>query len=286
MADHLDQLQPRHRIEEVQADQPLRRGQRGAQILQRDAGGVGGENGARLHPRLEPGIHLLLQVQPFRHRLDNEIGIADALPRHVRHQPVKRITHRDRLADDLAEQLGGALHRPRDRFRLHVREGNVEPLVSAPCRDIAAHGARAHDMHVPDRAVATCELLHLLAQEEHANQVLRRRRHHQLRERGSLGSQHRHLVAAMLFPEIDQGIGRRIMLARRRLGRLRTHATGEHAAHRREVQQSVQCARLRPLQPAEDGVLHGVTDMALLRHRIDQTERSGAAGVDGLASQH
>ena len=56
-------------------------------------------------------------------------------------------------------------------------------------------------------------LLHLLAQEEHADQVLRGRRHHQPGERGLLGLQHRGLVAAMLLPEIDQRVGRGIMLA-------------------------------------------------------------------------
>ena len=120
MADDLDELQPRHRIEEVQPEQPLGLLQRGAQILQRNARRVGGEDRARLHLRLEPGIDLLLQLQLFRHRLDDEIGVADALGLHVRHQPVERVAHIGALAHDLAEQIGGALDRAGDRLRLHV----------------------------------------------------------------------------------------------------------------------------------------------------------------------
>ena len=54
MADDFDQLQPRHRIEEVQAEQPLRLRQRLAQILQRNARGVGREDRARLHAGSSP----------------------------------------------------------------------------------------------------------------------------------------------------------------------------------------------------------------------------------------
>ena len=116
MADDLDQLQPRYRIEEVQPEQPLGLLQRGAQILQRNARGIGGEDRAGLHLRLEPGIDLLLQLQLFRHRLDDEIGVADALAVHVRHQPVQRVAHIGALAQDLAEQIGGALDRAGDRL--------------------------------------------------------------------------------------------------------------------------------------------------------------------------
>ena len=229
MADDLDELQPRYRIEEMQAEQPLGLLQRGAQILQRDARRVGGEDRARLHLGLEAGIDLLLQLQLFRHRLDDEIGVADALGLHVRHQPVQRIAHRRALAQDLAEQIGGALDGARDRLRLHVGERHPHILAGAPGGDIAAHRAGADDVNVLDLVAAAGELLHLLAQEEHADQVLRGRRHHQPRERRLLRTQHRQPVAAMLFPEIDQRIGRGVMLFRRGLGGLAAHPRGEQS---------------------------------------------------------
>ncbi len=55
--------------------------------------------------------------------------------------------------------------------------------MRAPGRDVATHGAGADHMDMLDRVAVAGELLHLLAQEEHADQVLRRRRHHQPGER-------------------------------------------------------------------------------------------------------
>ncbi len=170
----------------MQAQQPLGFCQRGAQILQRDAGRIGGEDRARLHLRLDPGIDLLLQLELFRHRLDDEVGVADALAVHVRDQPVMRVAHLGALAHDLAEQIRGALHRAGDRLGLHVGQRHAHPLAGAPGRDIAAHRAGADDVDMLDLVAAAGELLHLLAQEEDADQVLRRRRHHQIGERGFL----------------------------------------------------------------------------------------------------
>ena len=93
MADDLDELQARDGIEEVQPEQPFRPLQCRAQILQWNAGGVGRENRARLHPGLEAGIDLLLQLELLRHRLDDEIGVAHALAAHVGHEAIERIAH-------------------------------------------------------------------------------------------------------------------------------------------------------------------------------------------------
>ena len=286
MADDFDQLQPRHRVEEVQAEQPFGPLQRGAQILQRDARGVGGEDRARLHLWLEAGIDLLLQLQLFRHRLDDEIGVAHALAVHVGHKAVERVADFGRLADDLAEQFGGALDRAGDRLRLHVGECDAHPFIGAPGRDIAAHGAGADDMDMRDLVAAAGELLHLVAQEEDADQVLRRRRHHQARERAFLGCEHRGLVAAMLLPEIDQGVGRGIMFRGRGLRRLAAHAGSKQAARGAGIEEGVEKPRLRAFEPAEDCVLHGILHMPLLRDGIDQAQRLGAARIDIAAGEH
>ncbi len=239
MADDLDELQPRHRIEEVQAEQPLGPRERGAQILQRNARGVGGEDRARLHDRLEPGIDLLLQLQLFRHRLDDEVGVADTLGLHVRHQPVERIAHGGTLAQDFSVEIGGALDRARDRLRLHVGERHPKILAGAPGGDVTTHRARADDVNVLDLVAAACELLHLLAQEEDADQVLCGRRHHQPGKGRLLRAQHRPAVAAMLLPEIDQRVRRGIMRFRRGLGGLPAHAAGEETSDRTEAENIV-----------------------------------------------
>ena len=120
MADDLDQLQPRDRVEEMQPQEALRRLQRRAQVLQWNARGVGGEDRAWLHFRFDPCIDLLLQFQLFRYRFDDEIGIAHAFAVKVRHQPVQRVTDLGALAHDLAEQIGSTLDRAGNRLRLHV----------------------------------------------------------------------------------------------------------------------------------------------------------------------
>ncbi len=198
----------------MQSEQPFGLRQRRSQILQRNARRVGGEDRARLHPRLEAGIDLLLQLQLLRHRLDDQIGGANAFAVEIWDQPVERVADIGALAHDLAEQIGGALHRARDRLSLHVGQRRPQTLIGAPGRDVAAHGAGTDDMDMADLVAGTGELLHLIAQEEHPDQVLRRRRHHQMGERTLLGGQHRGLVAAVLLPEIDQPVGRGVMFGR------------------------------------------------------------------------
>ncbi len=93
VADHLDELHARHRIEEMDADQPLRPRQALAQLLERDARRVGGEDRVRLHLRLDAGKDLSLEVEHFRHRLDDQVGGGDAVALEIGDQAVERIAH-------------------------------------------------------------------------------------------------------------------------------------------------------------------------------------------------
>src|SRR5258706_2250426 len=102
--------------------------------------------------------------------------------------------------------------------------------MSAPSRDVAAHRTGADDVNLADLGAEACELLHLLAQKKYPDQILRRRRHHQIGERGLFGSQHRRAVAAAFLPEIDQGVRRGIMLMRRSFLGLLAHPRGEKAS--------------------------------------------------------
>ncbi len=286
MADDLDQLQPRHRIEEVQSDEPLRRFQRGAQVLQRNARCVGREDRARLHFRLQPGIDLLLQFQLFRHRLDDQVGIAHAFAVEIGNEPVQRVTDVGGFAHDLAEQVRCPLHRAGNRLRLHVAERDPQAQIGAPCRDVAAHRAGADDVNMVDLVAGACEFFHLLAQEKYPDQVLRRRRHHQIGERGLFGGQHRSLVAAVLFPEIDQRVRRWIMLMGSGLLSLGAHPRAQKASDRTGIQNAVQQTGVSAFQTAEQRVLDGIADMPLLRHAIDKPERLRTTRVDGFAGQH
>ena len=94
MADDLDQLQPRHRIEEMQADAAA---PASASVVRRSCSGMLEVLVARIAPGFifgsSAGIDLLLQLELFRHRLDDEIGVADALAVHIGDQPVQRVAH-------------------------------------------------------------------------------------------------------------------------------------------------------------------------------------------------
>ncbi len=67
---------------------------------------------------------------------------------------------------------------------------------------------------------------------------------------------------------------------------LATHPVRKEPAYRREVQDRVKEPGPGALQMAEQRVLHGIADVPLLRHAIDQPERFCPARVDGLAGQH
>ena len=286
MADDLDQLQPRHRVEEVQPEQPLGPRKRAAQILQRNARGVGRKNSTRFHLRLKPGIDLLLQLQLFRHRLDDEVGVADAFGLHVRHQPVECIADIGTLAQDLAEQFRRALDGAGDRLRLHVGERDPHILAGAPGGDIAAHRTGADHVNMRDLVAGAGELLHLLAQEEHADQVLRGWRHHQAGERRLLSVEHRSFVATVLFPEVDQRVRRGIVLLGCSLAGLGAHPRGEQAPHRAEIENGIEQPWPRAREAAGNRVLHSVADMPLLRDGVYQSQRFRLSRIDGLAGQH
>ena len=93
VADDLDQLHARHRIEEMNADEPLRPRQSFAQLLERNARRVGGEDRAGLHLRLDAGKDLALEFEIFRHRFDDQIGAGNAVALEIGNQAVERVAH-------------------------------------------------------------------------------------------------------------------------------------------------------------------------------------------------
>src|SRR5579863_1977372 len=137
-----------------------------------------------------------------------------------------------------------------------------------------------------DLVAASSELFHLVAQEEHPDQVLRGRRHHHMGKRALLGRQHRGLVAAMLFPEVDQPVGCRVMLGQRRLCGFGSHPRGEKTSRGAPIQNGVYKPWPGALETAENRVLHRVADVPFLRHCIDKPERFRFSRIDGLSGQH
>ena len=173
VADHLDELHARHRIEEVHADQPLR------PLQARRATASSGMLDV-LVARIASGF-IFGSIAGKDLRLSSSFSgtasmirsaVRNALALEIGDQPVERVAHVDgcRRAD-LAVKLGGALDRAAERLRLHVGEADGEAMPRAPGGDVAAHGAGADHMHARARPLAVGQALELFAQEEHAHQI-------------------------------------------------------------------------------------------------------------------
>jgi len=286
VAHDLDQLHARHRVEEMHADEMIGPLQALAQLLQRNARGVGGENRARLHPRLGRGIDLALELERLRHRLDDEIGEAHALTGEIGDQPVERVADRDALVTDLAVEIGRALDRLGQRLGLHVGERDGEAVPRAPSRDVAAHGAGADDVDAIAGELAVREALELVAQEERADQVARGVGDHKARERRDLRLLHRLRAAAVIFPKVDQGIGRGIMLDLRLFGGLRAHALGRKLAAGRGIDEGNQHPAALSFQFPSDRRGRSGLHVPLRHHRVDEAKRLRAPVADVAAGQH
>ena len=138
----------RHRIEEVQADEARRIGQRGRDVLERNARRVRREDRAGLRLALERREQRALGVDVLEDRLDDDVGARDAVAGDVRNQPVGRVANAARILQAIGEQLGCALHRRRQPFRVLVLQRHRQSAQRAPGGDVAAHRAGADDVHV------------------------------------------------------------------------------------------------------------------------------------------
>ena len=135
---------------------------------------------------------------------------------------------------------------------------------------------------------AAGELLHLLAQEEHPDQVLRRRRHHQIGERGLSRPSASPSCRRRAFPRDRSARKARDNAPAARPSPLRApHPRGEEAAHRAEVEKRIRegpaAARLRRPNTAS------LTAFRTWRSCVTASTRPSdlaLARVDGLAGQH
>jgi hypothetical protein len=148
---HLHELRRRHRIEEVQAEEPARALEYRGQLRHRQGAGVGGQHGVRGDGCLRGPQHLGLEVGLLGDGLDHQAGLPVQRGGRVHHgQPVQ-----DR--GDVAVELpspGGLLQAVSDTpagglgslpAGLHDRDpgaGRQEDL-----RDACAHAAAPDDAH-------------------------------------------------------------------------------------------------------------------------------------------
>ena len=119
---------------------------------------------------------------------------------------------------------------------------------------------------------------------EHADQVARGRRLQEVRDRRRIRRRRRQRVAIVLHPEIENRVGRRIVLAARARRDLLARLRGDERPHRGSASATAgtaarAAAALR--QHAARGVLHDARRHAF----VGDAELSRAPRVDGLAGQ-
>ena len=84
---HLHQGHARHRVEEVQADQPFGPLQHRSDLRQRDGRSVGGEDSVRLDARLEVLEQFLLGFEVLEYGFDDDVRARRAGAFHISGQP-------------------------------------------------------------------------------------------------------------------------------------------------------------------------------------------------------
>src|SRR5260221_4316934 len=146
--------------------------------------------------------------------------MARAVALDVGNQPVHGVADAPLVAQAPLEQRGRALDRRRNALRRRVLQGHAHAAHRAYRGDVAADDAGAHHVHVAWLEIAFSEALEALLQEEDAHQILARRMRDQARDRGRIARRYGERVAAVLLPDVEDGVGHRVVLAPRLAGDL------------------------------------------------------------------
>ena len=314
MSHHFDQRHLRHRVEEVQAEKTLRRGEVLAQLVQRNARGIAGEDLVGLELRLDLRVQLALRFGVLVDRLDCQIGGSHAAAVDIGTQPADRCIDLLRRLQLLLVQLACPIQRRLDVFHLAILQGYLEALERGPRGNIAAHHAGADDMHMLDAVIGAAALaLQPLLQEEDADQVLRGRRLRQLRHRACFDLQSLLDAGAAALPHVDHREWGWVVLAAYLCGGLLEHhrcqdLPGQPGVAGPGVGTSCERARRRAAQQqprfgqqfvrSHDTVDHTQTERAFGRQRLagehdrqrfggaDQTRQARGAAPAGMNAEH
>jgi hypothetical protein len=197
----------------VQPDEPAGVGKLLRERLQRDARSVRCQQSGGLHARLELRVERLLGFEVLEDGFDDHVRILDARAFHVRLDAPARIRTAARVFHALFEQLVRALDGRLDVFEAAILQRDRETAKRTPRRDVPAHDTGADHVHVADRRCAfATHRLEAILQHEHANEIARRLRGEQMRDRPRLGLVGLLAACAVLRPQVDDGVGRRVVL--------------------------------------------------------------------------
>ena len=260
--------------------------QGGGDVLQLQAGGVGGQHGAGLGDALDVGEELALRFQVLEDRLDHDVGLAHALAGGIGNQAVEREAHLRVVAQLLLERRRGALDGRRDALDALVLQRHRQAAQRRPGGDVAAHDAGADHVQVLRREITVlAEALQALLQIVDADEVLRRRRGGDGVHRGRLVGRHGERIAAVVGPHVEDGVGRRVMLGAGALHDLLLCLRGDKPLER-AVHQALHEGQLARRPAGRGQHARGVVHDARRHAFVGEAETLGALGVEGAAAKH
>ncbi len=140
--------------------------------FEHEARRVGGEECAGLQPGFDARVQLALRLGVFVDGLDHHVGTFDAVACHVRLQSRQLLGGLAGNAAALLEEGSRAIERGLHELGAAVLQRHGEAAQRAPRSDVAAHDARADDVHVAARRqFLAAQSLQPFLQEEHAHEV-------------------------------------------------------------------------------------------------------------------
>ena len=173
-------------------------------------------------------------------------------------QPRHRLLALRGIGIALLEELARAFHAPASTY-------SSARSCSVTVRPRAAHHAAMSPPITPAPTTCTCfaagspspcRRLQALLQKKHAHEIARGWRAQQLRHRPCFGLVRALSLAAIALPQIDQGVGGRVVVRADSLRDLRTHLSREDRAHQCGIEQAI-LERERSLAAADSMRLAG-----------------------------
>ena len=202
-------------------------------------------------------------------------------------QALARIGALRRLANALLEQLVRALERGLDVFRAAVLQRDGEAAQRAPRGDVAAHHAGADDVHVLDAAAPLPPMAFSRSCSRNTRTRLRAvSRGEEMRDGARFGLESLLAARAVIRPQIDDGVGRRVVLALRLARDLREQRRLHERAHERPAQHLLGERRPMMRRLLRDDVARGGFEIRRRHEPVDEPEPQRLVRAHGPAGEH